>query len=426
MKRVILAIIICIFLIIPVNTKAISCIKGKYEASITLSKDKLYVGEELNFNINSNTFYNTEYKSDNDDIIKIENNTIKTLMSGSTTINITINFIEKGEVKDSCTTSIPITIIEPTVSLKELNIEEYDLKDSFKSNLYNYEITLPYEIDVIHIKGIPLSENSKISGTGEKTLNVGLNEFKIIVEEGKESLTYTLSIFREEGSKDNTLKSLIIDGYLLNPKFTNSNYNYHLEVGKDVNDILIKATPNDINAKVKGTGRFDLTTGKNTFLIVVTAQNGKEATYQIEVIKNKGSSTLKNITIEGYTLDTPFQSDKYTYYLTVKPKVESIEIKPEADLNDQIEILSDGTLNYGENEIIIRVTSTDKTSTTYKLIITRLQEENNQILFKKILLYVFIVLIIIVIILISIFIKVNNKRQTKIKKLKRGSELNVW
>ncbi len=411
-------IIFIIILLMPFNVKAISCLKGEYEAEIYLEKDKIYVGDNIHFKINSNTFFKTTYQSENENIIKVENGEITALLKGESTIDIIIEFIENNEIKDSCITKYPLSIYEANAVLKDLTIQEYDLKDIFKSDVYNYEITLPYKIDNIHIGAIPLSENSQVIGDGEKALKVGLNEFKITVEEGSESITYTLSIFREEGNHDATLKNLIVDGYVLNPQFNKNNYNYYLEVGKDINEINIKATPNNSNAIVNGNGRFDLTTGENTFKVIVTSESGEKKTYQIKVNKNKGSSTLKNLVIDGFNLDTPFQSDKFTYYLEVNYKINSIKITPEANEDDQVEILNNTSLNYGKNEILIRVTSPDKTTTTYKLIVTRLKKDNHNWEITNILFYIFIILIFVMISLIIIFINRNIKKQDKPKKFK--------
>lgn len=419
MKKIFYFLILNILLLIPFNVHATSCIKGNYIANISLEKENIYVGDNIHFKINSNVFFKTTYTSANE-FIKVEDGVIKAFEKGEGLIDITIDFLVNNEVKDSCTTTIPVTIKEPIVSLEELTLKEYDLKDIFKSDVYNYEITLPYQNESINILATPLSENSKVTGDGEKTLNVGLNEFKIIVEEGSETLTYTLSIIREEGSKDATLKSLIVEGYLLNPKFKENNYNYQLEVGKDINDIYIKAIPNDSKAEVKGTGRFDLTTGQNNFSIIVVAEDGTTKTYHLNVNKNKGSSSLNNLTIEGYNLDTPFQSDKYTYFLEVASDITEVKINAKANEEDQVEILNNDTLNYGKNNILIRVTSPDKTTTTYKLVITRLNANSQKIIITNVLFYLFLALIVIVIILISIFIKRNlkNKNVKKISKRK--------
>ena len=148
----------------------------------------------------------------------------------------------------------------------------------------------------------------------------------------------------------------------------------------------------------------------------------------ISIVKN---SCQLLIPIIGIELTRNILINKYKYnklsrvlitilliLLEVNYKINSIKITPEANEDDQVEILNNTSLNYGKNEILIRVTSPDKTTTTYKLIVTRLKKDNHNWEITNILFYIFIILIFVMISLIIIFINRNIKKQDKPKKFK--------
>ncbi len=420
MKKIISFFIFILF-IIPIKINAISCINGDYEAIVNITKETLNLKEEAIINVKSDYKLDIFYQIKNDEIIQIlPNGIVKPLKEGKAEIIVNINFLEEEKKVEDCKVNIPITITDnEQIFLKSLTIDAYDMKELFKSDIYNYEIKLPYDKEFINITATANDDKATILGTGPKNLKIGLNEYKIIVKKNDFQKTYTLSIFREEANKDTFLKNLIIDGYLLNPKFDKNIYHYELDVGKDVNKINIKATANNKNSTIEGLGEFELATGKNIFSVIVQAENHDKATYQIEVNKLKGNSNLKDLIIDGYNLDSPFQSDKYIYYLEVSDKVEKLKIKPVAFEDDKVEILNNNNLNYGQNDILIRVISKDKTNTTYKLVVNRLEKEQNNNLLMTILLIIFIISVVIMITLIIILIKRNH---VIVKRIKKGSE----
>ncbi|HBA37486.1 MAG TPA: hypothetical protein DCY94_02055 [Firmicutes bacterium] len=84
-------------------------------------------------------------------------------------------------------------------------------------------------------------------------------------------------------SKDNFLKSLVVDGYELNPGFDKDTTAYTVSVPDTVEEIKVSASPNDSRSRVSGTGTIDLSEGTNKVEIVVTAQNGAIKTYTLTV-----------------------------------------------------------------------------------------------------------------------------------------------
>lgn len=87
------------------------------------------------------------------------------------------------------------------------------------------------------------------------------------------------------GSYDNYLTSLTIDGYNLTPEFTKTTDTYFITVANEVNSINARYIKSDDNAKVQIYGNDALKEGENKVLISVTAENGNVRTYRIYVTR---------------------------------------------------------------------------------------------------------------------------------------------
>ena len=82
-------------------------------------------------------------------------------------------------------------------------------------------------------------------------------------------------------SKDNNLKSLIVEGATVTPEFSKDVTDYKVELGANTTSITISASPNDSKAHITGTGTFEVAEGDNKFEIIVTAENGSTKTYNL-------------------------------------------------------------------------------------------------------------------------------------------------
>ncbi len=93
----------------------------------------------------------------------------------------------------------------------------------------------------------------------------------------------TITIQPDNRSTNNALKSLSVEGQSISPDFDANTTDYKLSVTNEVKSIDIKATAADSKSKVTGTGKKDLQIGNNKFDIVVTAENGSQKTYTLNV-----------------------------------------------------------------------------------------------------------------------------------------------
>ena len=95
-------------------------------------------------------------------------------------------------------------------------------------------------------------------------------------------------------SSDNSLKSLTIEGFDINPEFNKDTLEYKVSLSSDTTKIKINAEKNDDKATISGVGEVDVKEGNNVISITVTAENGSTRTYKINAyVLEKEPITVK-------------------------------------------------------------------------------------------------------------------------------------
>ena len=169
--------------------------------------------------------------------------------------------------------------------------------------------------------------------------------------------------------------------------FKSSQTTYNLNVGSDVENITVKATPSDSKATYTVSGNKNLKAGNNVIKIVVRAENGATKTYKINVQKagdiEETSSALTNLIIENMEFEEPFVKTETEY----KAKAIEYTEKPlnvlaytEAEYATY-EVIGEDELKVGENKIVVKVTSLDESTTTeYTVVFEMLAKEEENAL----------------------------------------------
>lgn len=300
--------------------------------------------------------------------------------TGTTKIEIT-NPSATDEVGNLVTISggsLTINIVSDVNTLSSLKIEGTSV-NNFNSNTTTYSKTVSATTTSVNIEASKTDEKSTITGdVGTKTLNYGLNTFKITVtSESGVAKTYTLNITREDNrSKINTLKTLSLSVGTIN--FNSNTKTYNVIVKEEVEKVTITSTLTDSKSKyVSGYGNREVTLNKglNQVLIKVQAENGSINTYTLnitrgEVITEKG--LIKDITIENHEIS--FQNDVYDYEIKIDNE-DKLNIKVVLeDENGTYEILDNEKLENG-SIITIKALSSDKSITReYRL---NIRKDNN-------------------------------------------------
>ncbi len=399
--------IVFIILIITIfkNTYAIN------PNTITLDcdKDSINSGDEFSckivghFSNNVSGFSTSVSVSDDIEIVNIVSEwdaTIKSIESDNTIVladdentitgdvNIAnINLKNKGNSKDDSTIKlqkVSIAYEEGGIS-KDMDISDVvkniHIKSSnsylsflsisgasidFKSNITEYSID-SLDQSVITISATSSIASSTITGDlGEQKLEYGKNIFKVTVtSEDGNSTTYTINIYRPSGNS--SLDSLSVEG--TNVEFNSEKLNYDLIINS--NKTNITATASSSTSKVEGTGEKKLAYGKNEFKIIVTAENGSERTYILNITRYDTNNTLKSIKINGE--EVKINDNKEITFTTKLDKIK-IEVNANSDRVKSITGTGEKNIVYGANEFEIIVTAENGDIRTYKLVVNRLSD----------------------------------------------------
>ena len=133
---------------------------------------------------------------------------------------------------------------------------------------------------------------------GSATITVTVDAATFDEEPIKTTYYVTVNVTKPK-SGNNNLSSLSVDGSSVSG-FSAGKTSYSLGTTK-ANSITIAASAEDSAAKVSGTGSKSLKYGKNTFNVVVTAENGSKKTYSYrQAFQPNG---VKDTSKEDYSLN---------------------------------------------------------------------------------------------------------------------------
>lgn len=175
-------------------------------------------------------------------------------------------------------------------------------------------------------------------------------------------------------SNVNTLSSLSVSGYTLTPAFNPNTTSY--AVNTDSSSITINATKSDSRASVSGIGTKNINYGKNTFNVVVKAEDGNSKTYTIVVNRNdnrNGDSTLRSLSVSSGSIK--FSASVKSYNVSLNANVESFSVEGVANNSKSKVSYSPSksiSIKQGETKTItVTVTAENQTKTGYKIHVSR-------------------------------------------------------
>lgn len=105
----------------------------------------------------------------------------------------------------------------------------------------------------------------------------------------------------QDGSPNNKLAGLGVNGFALTPTFNKDTASYNLIVDTSVSQVTINATAIDSKASISGAGTVNLQGGSNDITIAVTAQNGSVRNYVIHVVRQQNGPTNDGSVNSGVT-----------------------------------------------------------------------------------------------------------------------------
>jgi hypothetical protein len=183
---------------------------------------------------------------------------------------------------------------------------------------------------------------------------------------------------------DANLAKLIVDQPGLEPNFDKKVVNYSIVVAFNVEKLKLTLSCSDNGASVSvksdtGYGEdVKLNEGENKITIEVTSEDGTVKKYFINCKRLSASDAkLKNIAFDLIKLNEKFGSINYEYKCFVDPKINEDKFKLElfdpgasieCNINNSNLTKNESSyylfsLNYGYSELVIKVTSPNKTNT---------------------------------------------------------------
>lgn len=175
-------------------------------------------------------------------------------------------------------------------SLQVLRVDKEGITPNFDSNIYEYYLIVPSEVNNIDVLTISENPNAFVEVTGNDNLKEGLNtiSIKITSEDKTQNKVYTIQVTKTSNLDlaNTNLEILAIESFLLNPPFNVSESNYKTEVSNEINSINVLAIPENENAVVDVVGKDNLKDGNNLLTVTVTVSNGfTKRKYIVEVYK---------------------------------------------------------------------------------------------------------------------------------------------
>ena len=414
MKKIIF-LLLCLVPLVSVN--ALTCYETSNEKPLILEEVENFKctgleGETL-------TFKNTIGETTNDlkDYFTYNINEKEAIITISKELKFDSNF-ENGIVVISdgkSSNSLYVknnAYVKPTTTTKNQNEITYTVILDNKGIKEEKTCNVTSKGDICYIT-LPVLEEKGFGGWGKASTCKEGNSGSTKVNE---NTTYYACYKDNETkeTKDIFLKTLKI--YDKNEKeikfgtFSIKKREYKFKVLNEVEKIIVEATAEDgINIEYDVPETLEV--GKNTLTITLTDENNNKSEYKLEVERLKEGESLNSINylsalvIGNYKID--FNKDIFNYNLTIDNDIDKLEINP-VPLDETNKVKIEDNKDLVDGSIIkINVINDSNEITTYKIFITK---ENNNLLLIGI--GAIILLIITLIILIIVKSKQNKKTKT--------------
>lgn len=202
----------------------------------------------------------------------------------------------------------------------------------------------------------------------------------------KPNTNTTTTVTKSNNSK---LSSLRVAEGAISPEFSRDVYEYSISVPNDIEKLSIEAITDNSKATFSITGNDALQVGQNTIEVIVTAENGKKATYKIYATRADKDLALTALSVyyindagqnTAIPIEPTFSFDTYNYKTEkISYKIKDIKVEAIANKeNAKIEILGNEELKNGINTITIKVTYTkedgQEEQKTYSLTVEKEEE----------------------------------------------------
>lgn len=168
-----------------------------------------------------------------------------------------------------------------TLYLKKFNVQG--------SNLYKHQYMT--NVQAAAAEGLSLSKINALKNTAL--------EFSIPVYQNMPDSVCVKP--NGDGSPNNKLSGLGVEGFALTPTFNRDTESYDLIVDSSVSSVTVAAAAIDSSAVLAGTGSVNLQSGNNEITVAVKASNGTIRNYMIHVVRQTNGPTYSSSVGGGIT-----------------------------------------------------------------------------------------------------------------------------
>ena len=261
--------------------------------------------------------------------------------------------------------------------LSDLYVEDYQIEPEFNADTLYYTLTVGSNVESVHVYAEKEEPQSTLEINGsvnnDKVINLDYGENKVyftVTSENGASRTYTLVVTRSD-SDEYYLLTLSTNLGTWNKEFNKDTNDYVIDVSAKTNMIVFSGT-SSVGSTVEGLDSVQIKNSENNHKIVVTSPSGLKNTYNFTI--NRPSSNNANATITSDQGELTLDVD--TYKRSVDDSVSQIKfiVTPE-DSDAKVVMDEIYHLNYGKNEITIKVIAEDGvTEKTYAIEIYRYKD----------------------------------------------------
>lgn len=155
-----------------------------------------------------------------------------------------------------------------TFYLKKFNVQG--------SNLYKHQY-------MTNVEGAA-SEGARMGEAYSESMRQTAMQFSIPVYRNMPAEACSRPVI--DGSPNNKLSGISIDGFTMTPSFDRDTNLYNVTVNSSVASVMLRATAIDSSAQISGTGTVNLTDAVTDAQIFVTAQNGYVREYTVRITRS--------------------------------------------------------------------------------------------------------------------------------------------
>jgi hypothetical protein len=267
----------------------------------------------------------------------------------STTITITVT-AQNGSPK-----TYLLTVsrgVSNNNNLQNLTISSGTLTPTFNAGTEDYTVNVANTVGTVSITPTRQDPDATIAVNGQATTSgqariVTLNApgqstliTIVVTAQNGAQKTYVVTVNRGVAANNN-LQSLTISPGTLTPAFNASTVSYTVNVASTVASVTVTPRLQDtaatmtVNGQATNSGQARTITlraeGLSTLVpIVVTAQNGTQKTYVVEIFRAAlgGNNNLSALTVSPGSLDSAFNANDLSYTVNVASTVTSITVTP--------------------------------------------------------------------------------------------------